>query len=193
MRSLLCRFWLLAPLLLLFAQGCGGLRADGGTLGEATTSYLPAEASGSERRAVEEDATVESDDDDDDAKKKKKDKERAKKPTASGPVRPVQFDIRRSLIFAGIGAALTGLLLLPIVKRASSLRKRGMQASELLQQADQALLEERKEEIGYFRLICDSKVAKISVVGVGMKSHAGVAATTVYWTWAFEFWVGGGP
>ena len=41
----------------------------------------------------------------------------------------------------------------------------------------QALLEERKEEIGYYRLICDSKVAKISVVGVGMKSHAGVAAT----------------
>lgn len=69
MRSLLYRFWLLAPLLLLFAQGCGGLRADGGTLGEATTSYLPAEASGSERRAVEEDATVESDDDDDDAKR----------------------------------------------------------------------------------------------------------------------------
>ncbi|QJQ31180.1 aspartate kinase [Sphingomonas lacunae] len=41
----------------------------------------------------------------------------------------------------------------------------------------QALLEERKEQIGYYRLICDSKVAKISVVGVGMKSHAGVAAT----------------
>ena len=26
-------------------------------------------------------------------------------------------------------------------------------------------------------MICDSKVAKISVVGVGMRSHAGVAAT----------------
>jgi aspartate kinase len=41
----------------------------------------------------------------------------------------------------------------------------------------QALLEEHKDKIGYFRLICDSGVAKISVVGVGMKSHAGVAAT----------------
>jgi hypothetical protein len=69
MRSLLCRFWLLAPLLLLFAQGCGGLRAEEGTLAAATTSYLPAEASGSERSAVEEDATVESDDDDDDSKR----------------------------------------------------------------------------------------------------------------------------
>ncbi len=26
-------------------------------------------------------------------------------------------------------------------------------------------------------MICDAKVAKISVVGVGMKSHAGVAST----------------
>ena len=41
----------------------------------------------------------------------------------------------------------------------------------------QALLEARREEIGYNRIITDSKVAKISVVGVGMKSHAGVAAT----------------
>jgi aspartate kinase len=41
----------------------------------------------------------------------------------------------------------------------------------------QALLEERKDEIGYYRLIADSKVAKISVVGVGMRSHAGVAST----------------
>ena len=41
----------------------------------------------------------------------------------------------------------------------------------------QALLEGQKEAIGYFRMICDSKVAKISVVGVGMRSHAGVAAT----------------
>jgi aspartate kinase len=41
----------------------------------------------------------------------------------------------------------------------------------------QALLEDRKEEIGFNRIITDSKVAKISVVGVGMKSHAGVAAT----------------
>lgn len=41
----------------------------------------------------------------------------------------------------------------------------------------QALLEAQKETIGFYRAICDSKVAKISVVGVGMKSHAGVAST----------------
>ncbi|ANU06493.1 aspartate kinase [Paraurantiacibacter namhicola] len=41
----------------------------------------------------------------------------------------------------------------------------------------QALLEDRQDEIGYNRIITDAKVAKISVVGVGMKSHAGVAAT----------------
>ncbi|HEU4652043.1 MAG TPA: aspartate kinase [Croceibacterium sp.] len=41
----------------------------------------------------------------------------------------------------------------------------------------QALLEDRREMIGFNRIITDSKVAKISVVGVGMRSHAGVAAT----------------
>lgn len=41
----------------------------------------------------------------------------------------------------------------------------------------QALLEEHKEAIGFYRLISDDKVAKVSVVGVGMRSHAGVAAT----------------
>ena len=41
----------------------------------------------------------------------------------------------------------------------------------------QALLEERQQEIGFYRLITDSEVAKISVVGVGMRSHAGVAST----------------
>ncbi len=41
----------------------------------------------------------------------------------------------------------------------------------------QALLEDRRGEIGFNRIISDSKIAKISVVGVGMKSHAGVAAT----------------
>ena len=40
----------------------------------------------------------------------------------------------------------------------------------------QALLEDRQEKLGFNRLITDSKVAKISVVGMGMKSHAGVAA-----------------
>lgn len=41
----------------------------------------------------------------------------------------------------------------------------------------EALLEGQKEAIGYYRMIADSKVAKISVVGVGMRSHAGIAAT----------------
>ncbi len=40
----------------------------------------------------------------------------------------------------------------------------------------QTLLEERKEAIGFYRLIAADNVAKISVVGVGMRSHAGVAA-----------------
>ena len=41
----------------------------------------------------------------------------------------------------------------------------------------QALLEDRRDTIGFNRIITDTRVAKISVVGVGMKSHAGVAAT----------------
>ncbi len=41
----------------------------------------------------------------------------------------------------------------------------------------QAMLEEQKDSIGFYRMMTDSKVAKISVVGVGMRSHAGVAAT----------------
>lgn len=41
----------------------------------------------------------------------------------------------------------------------------------------QALLEAQQSAIGYFRMISNSHVAKISVVGVGMRSHAGVAAT----------------
>jgi aspartate kinase len=39
------------------------------------------------------------------------------------------------------------------------------------------LLEGNKGTIGFNRIITDAEVAKISVVGVGMKSHAGVAAT----------------
>ncbi len=38
------------------------------------------------------------------------------------------------------------------------------------------ILEAAKDKIGFNRIISDDKVAKISVVGVGMKSHAGVAA-----------------
>jgi aspartate kinase len=41
----------------------------------------------------------------------------------------------------------------------------------------QALLEDRRDLIGFNRIITDSQIAKISVVGVGMKSHAGVAST----------------
>jgi aspartate kinase len=40
-----------------------------------------------------------------------------------------------------------------------------------------AMLEAKQAEIGFFRVLSDAHIAKISVVGVGMKSHAGVAAT----------------
>ncbi len=39
------------------------------------------------------------------------------------------------------------------------------------------ILEGLKDQIGFRRIITDVEVAKISVVGVGMRSHAGVAAT----------------
>ncbi len=41
----------------------------------------------------------------------------------------------------------------------------------------QATLAGRQAEIGYTEILADPSVAKISVVGVGMRSHAGVAAT----------------
>lgn len=40
-----------------------------------------------------------------------------------------------------------------------------------------AVLEQVAREIGAREVICDDKVAKVSLVGVGMRSHAGVAAT----------------
>jgi len=40
-----------------------------------------------------------------------------------------------------------------------------------------AMLEGMREELGFYRLISDDHVSKISVVGVGMRSHAGIAAT----------------
>jgi aspartate kinase len=40
-----------------------------------------------------------------------------------------------------------------------------------------AVLEENRDTIRYEKLSTDPKVAKVSVVGVGMRSHAGVAAT----------------
>jgi len=39
------------------------------------------------------------------------------------------------------------------------------------------VLEKAREAIGYQRMIADAKVAKISVIGVGMRTHAGVAST----------------
>jgi aspartate kinase len=39
------------------------------------------------------------------------------------------------------------------------------------------ILEGQKDKIGFRRIITDAEIAKISVVGVGMRSHAGVAAT----------------
>jgi aspartate kinase len=41
----------------------------------------------------------------------------------------------------------------------------------------QAVLEAAKAGIGYAEIKTDQNVAKISVVGVGMRSHAGVAGT----------------
>jgi aspartate kinase len=41
----------------------------------------------------------------------------------------------------------------------------------------QAMLAEMRESLGYREVIADANVAKISVVGVGMRSHAGVAST----------------
>jgi aspartate kinase len=41
----------------------------------------------------------------------------------------------------------------------------------------QSVLEEARKEIGYAEITADQDVAKISVVGVGMRSHAGVAGT----------------
>src|SRR3546814_15696719 len=47
--------------------------------------------------------------------------------------------------------------------------------SDLLKSID--VLEKSKITIGFERFTSDDNVAKISVVGVGMRSHAGVAST----------------
>jgi aspartate kinase len=47
--------------------------------------------------------------------------------------------------------------------------------SELARSID--VLQKGQDSIGYVSLVHDTKVAKISVVGVGMRSHAGVAST----------------
>jgi aspartate kinase len=41
----------------------------------------------------------------------------------------------------------------------------------------QAALDSAKPQIGYSDLLADTNVAKISVVGIGMRSHAGIAST----------------
>ena len=38
------------------------------------------------------------------------------------------------------------------------------------------LLEERKGTLGLKSVVCDREVAKVSIVGAGMETHAGVAA-----------------
>jgi hypothetical protein len=72
---------------------------------------------------------------------------RPKKKRAAGPS---EHRVRwgRSLLFAAGAALLTGLLMLPLGRKISSFRKRGMQAGELLKQADQALLDERWGDAG---------------------------------------------
>ena len=39
------------------------------------------------------------------------------------------------------------------------------------------LLEKAQDKVGYNRLLHDTRVAKISAVGVGMRSNAGIAST----------------
>ncbi|MEM9062232.1 MAG: aspartate kinase [Pseudomonadota bacterium] len=49
-------------------------------------------------------------------------------------------------------------------------------ADDQIARAQQAL-ESAKDDIGYREIIVDDEVAKVSIVGVGMRSHAGVAQT----------------
>ena len=48
-------------------------------------------------------------------------------------------------------------------------------AAELARALD--TLEKASADIGFAKLLHDTRVAKISIVGVGMRSHAGVAST----------------
>ena len=69
--------------------------------------------------------------------------------------------------------------LMPCIVKAAdadeALEKFANHFEDIRQNSD--LLEGAKDKIGFNRIISDDKVAKISVVGVGMKSHAGVAST----------------
>ncbi len=80
---------------------------------------------------------------------------------------------QRAKVLGSIGSNPHVAALAPVRDRA--LFARTLASADLLRA--QTLLEAQKEAIGYNRIITDGKVAKISVVGVGMKSHAGVAAT----------------
>ena len=39
----------------------------------------------------------------------------------------------------------------------------------------QSILEGKRDELGYTDMVTDANVVKVSVIGVGMRSHAGVA------------------
>ena len=47
---------------------------------------------------------------------------------------------------------------------------------DLVQQMHDDLYDGLKEEIGFREVIADEKTSKLSIVGVGMRSHSGVAA-----------------
>ena len=50
-----------------------------------------------------------------------------------------------------------------------------VQSSELKRAMD--VIQSAKADIGYFDLLSSADVVKVSVIGIGMRSHAGVAAT----------------
>lgn len=59
---------------------------------------------------------------------------------------PQELSLRRLLVFGLVGAGLAGLLLLPLLRKDFGQRKRGVQAVDLLAQADMALDEERWDD-----------------------------------------------
>ena len=69
---------------------------------------------------------------------------RKRKPGA--PAAPHKVALGRIVGFGLAGAALAGLLLVPLLRREAGLRKRGVQAADLLAQADLDLAEERWDD-----------------------------------------------